>query len=125
MKFLTAILALFIGSKAVAMDFTNGFVLETQDGAHVGFVLGSPSFKVNAGECVFMLAPGTVDVIETPLGIAISELKVTGEHPWKKKSGDILVLEGERVLLKISHNGLVLDMNGNQIGKAKPLPAKG
>ncbi len=125
MKFLTPILALFIGSKAVAMDFTNGFVLETQDGAHVGFALGSPNFKVNAGDCVFMLAPGIVDVIETPLGIAISELKVSGEHPWKKENGDILVLEGKRVLVTISHTGLVLDMNGKQIGRAKPLPAKG
>ena len=64
-------------------------------------------------------------VIETPLGIAVSELKVTGEHLWEKKNGDILVLEGEHVLVTISHTGLVLDMNGKQIGKAKPLPAKG
>lgn len=124
MKFLAAIFSLFIGSEAVAMEYTNGFALETKDGAHVGFALGSPSFKVNGGECVFMLLPTTVEVIETPLGIIISELKVAGEHPWKKKNGDIVVLAGDRALLTISRDGSVLDKNGKQIGKAKPLPAK-
>jgi hypothetical protein len=32
------------------------------------------------GECVFMLLPKTSDLIDTKLGILISELKVAGEH---------------------------------------------
>lgn len=124
MKILTAILALFVGFEAVAIEFANGFALETNEGTHVGFMLGSPSFKVNGGDCVFMLQPTTAEVIETPLGIIISELKVAGEHPWKKESGGIVVLAGEHVLLTILHDGSVLDMTGKQIGKAKPLPTK-
>jgi len=104
------------------MEFTHGFVLETKDGLPVGFALGSPSFKVNTGECIFMLHTGSVGVIETPLAIAISELKVTGEHFWKKENGGISVRSEGRIFLVIEHDGAVLDGNRKDIGMAKPLP---
>lgn len=104
------------------MEYTHGFALQTTNGAHIGFALGAPSFKVEGGDCVFMLLPMTAEGVDTPLGRVISELKVAGEHQWQKQNGDIEVLGASGSPLIISALGRVLDTDGNEIGKAIPLP---
>jgi hypothetical protein len=111
-----------IGEKETMMEFTNGFALTTNDGLHVGFSLGAPSFQADMGECVFMLLPQSAKAIDTPLGIEISELKVRGEQQWEKHEGSIVVFGDNRALLTISSSGAVIDANGNTIGKAIALP---
>jgi hypothetical protein len=106
------------------MECTHGFSLQSTNGDHIGFALGAPSFKVESGECVFMLLPMTTEGIDTPLGRVISELKVAGEHQWQKQNGDIEVLAASGSPLTISALGRVLDTDGNEIGKAIPLPEK-
>lgn len=111
-----------MGTMAQAMDYTNGYALETKDGTHVGFVLGSPSFKVEAGDCVFMFLPQKAEAGNSALGVTISELKVAGEHTWKKSNGAILVQKGKQTLLTISASAEVADRNGVIIGKAIAIP---
>ena len=106
------------------MEYTHGFALETTTGLHVGFALGSPSFKGESGDCVFMLMPMSAEGIETPLGLLVSELKVSGEHQWEKQNGNIKVLGPSRFALTISSSGQVLDMDRNEIGNAISLPEK-
>jgi hypothetical protein len=104
------------------MEYTNGYALLTTEGDHVGFILGSPSFKPESGECVFMLFPQKAEAVDTPLGIIVSELKVAGEHAWKKKNGAILVQTETRILLALSSSGEVTDSNGTVLGKAVSIP---
>jgi hypothetical protein len=122
MKLYSIVLALLFNSPVSAMEFTRGLVLETNDGVHVGFALGSPSFKGDSGECVFMLLPASAGVIETPLGIIVSELKVAGEQSWRKDRNRIIVHNRGRTLLTIESDGAVLDAGSTLLGKAKPLP---
>jgi hypothetical protein len=124
MKSATLLLSFLFTAQASAMEFTNGFVLESKAGVLAGFVLASPNFKGDGGNCIFMLHPASVSVIETPLGIVISELKVSGEHAWRKENEAIAVDYDGQVFLTIEQNGDVLDANGEDIGRAKPLPSK-
>ena len=119
---LTTLFAL--GTTAQAMDYTNGYALETKDGTHVGFVLGSPSFKAEAGECVFMLLPQKPDAVNTALGVAISELKVAGEHSWKKNGGAIFVHKGSQTVFAITASGEIADSSGAIVGKAIAMPER-
>jgi hypothetical protein len=106
------------------MELTGGFALQTTNGKHIGFVLGAPSFQAECGDCVFILVPATAEGLDTPLGRAISELKLAGEHRWQKRNGNIEVLGATRSLLTISATGQVLDADGAEIGRAIPLPGK-
>lgn len=124
MKLATFTMLFALGTTTQAMDYTNGYALETKDGTHVGFVLGSPSFKAETGECVFMLLPQKPDAVNTALGVAISELKVAGEHTWKKSSGAILIEKGNHAILVISATGEVTNSSGVIIGKAIAMPER-
>ena len=124
MKVATFTMLLALGTTAQAMDYTNGYALETKDGTHVGFVLGSPSFKAETGDCVFMLLPQKPEAVNTALGVAISELKVAGEHTWKKSGGAILIQKGHQALLAISASGEVADSSGVIVGKAIAMPER-
>lgn len=106
------------------MEYTKGFALQTMNGAHVGFVLGAPSFKEDIGDCVFMLLPEEADLVDSPLGILISELKVTGEHQWEKRGANIRILLKKESVLEITDQALVLDASGKVIGKAVAIPEK-
>ena len=75
-------------------------------------MLGSPSFKSDAGECVFVLLPEKGTPADTPLGVAISELRLAGEHSWTKIDGAILVQMGGQTALSISAVGEVMDAEG-------------
>lgn len=59
-------------------------VLQNMEAKHMGFMLThlKPTAKHGEyqGECVFMLLPRDPELIETKLGVLISELKVAGEH---------------------------------------------
>jgi hypothetical protein len=60
--------------------------LLSPDGKQVGFMLLAvePSGdNVYAGECVFVFMPENASVIESDLGVVISELKIAGEHPCR------------------------------------------
>jgi hypothetical protein len=113
-----------LGTTAQAMDYTNGYALETTDGTHVGFVLGSPSFKVEAGDCVFMFLPQKTEAANSALGLAVSELKVAGEHTWKKSGDAILIQNGNQTLLTISASAEVVGRDGAIIGKAIAMPER-
>jgi len=104
------------------MEFTGGFVIETKDGIVAGFALASPSFKANAGNCIFMLLPALASVCDTHLGVVLSELKVPGQHSWHRESEAIVIRYEEELSLTITYGGVVLDRDGDEIGKAKPLP---
>ena len=67
------------------MEYTKGFAIQTPSGEHVGFVLAAPTFNAQSGDCVFMLMPKDPGLVESPLGIVISERKVAGEHHWEKR----------------------------------------
>src|SRR6266478_2715508 len=63
----------------------NAIALQNKEGKHMGFMLTHLNPTATNGEytgdCVFMLVPSSGDLIETDLGVLISELKVAGEHP--------------------------------------------
>jgi hypothetical protein len=108
--------------EASAMEFTGGFVIETTDGVLVGFALASPSFKASAGNCIFMLLPALASVCDTRLGVVLSELKVAGQHSWHRESEAIVIRYEGTLSLTITYGGVVFDGQGDEIGKAKPLP---
>ena len=56
--------------------------LFSTDGDHAGFMLIAQDEHENKGDCVFMLSPISVKGIDSKLGILVSELKETGEHPF-------------------------------------------
>jgi len=64
--------------------------LQNKEARHMGFMLThlNPTGTNGefAGECVFTLLPTSSDLIETELGILISELKVAGEHPCRMRT---------------------------------------
>jgi hypothetical protein len=65
-------------------------VLQNGDAKLMGFMLvhWNPTATKGeyTGDCVFMLLPTDSDLIETELGILISELKVAGEHPCSMRT---------------------------------------
>ncbi|WP_227257126.1 hypothetical protein [Shewanella baltica] len=124
MKNLFALIFLIASSGAFCMEYTKGFALQTPSGTHVGFVLGAPSFKEQIGDCVFMLLPEEADLVDSPLGILISELKVTGEHQWEKNGANIRIFLNTENVLEITDQALVLDATGRVIGKAVAIPEK-
>uniref|UniRef100_UPI004048656A hypothetical protein n=1 Tax=Shewanella baltica TaxID=62322 RepID=UPI004048656A len=124
MKNLFALIFLIASSGAFCMEYTKGFALQTPSGTHVGFVLGAPSFKEQIGDCVFMLLPEEADLVDSPLGILISELKVTGEHQWEKNGANIRIFLNTENVLEITDQALVLDTTGRVIGKAVAIPEK-
>jgi hypothetical protein len=83
-------LLIFIMSNA-AEPVQTAIVLQNKDGKHMGFMLTHlrPTAKEGDyhGECVFTLLPTSSDLIETDLGILISELKVAGEHSCRMVVG--------------------------------------
>ncbi len=106
------------------MEFTNGFVLQTEAGQQIGFILGSPSFNSENGDCVFILLPQEAGLVDSELGIAISESKVAGEHQWHRQGARFQFLfRGARVL-EITEHSKVISISGKAIGKVIPLPAK-
>ena len=119
-----AALLLILCTKGNCVEYTNGFVLQTESGQQVGFVLASPNFKVSSGECVFMLLPQEANLVDSELGIAIAEGKVTGEHQWRKQGMKIQVSTRGITSIEISENAEVLNNSGKVIGKAVPLPTK-
>ena len=104
------------------MEFTGGFVIETTDGVLAGFALAAPRFNESAGTCIFMLLPASASVCDTHLGVVLSELKVAGQHTWQKESEAIVIRYEGNISLTITYGGVVLDGQGEEIGKAKPLP---
>ena len=106
------------------MEYTKGFALQTPSGAHVGFVLGAPNFKEEIGDCVFMFLPEEADLVDSPLGILISGLKVAGEHQWEKNGANIRIFFNTENVLDITDQALVLDATGRVIGKAVAIPEK-
>jgi len=125
MKRLFALILLTTSSGAFGMEYTKGFALQTPNSAHVGLVLAAPNFKESVGDCVFMLLPEEADLVDSPLGILISELKVTGEHQWKKHGANIRIFLNGDNALEITDQALVLDGSGRVIGKAVVIPEKG
>src|SRR5436309_321435 len=82
--FIACALLCFVMTNA-AESVQKAIVLQNKEAKHMGFMLthltptGTNGLLV--GDCVFMLLPSNTDLIETELGILISELKVAGEHP--------------------------------------------
>ena len=83
---------LFIACILLSFPMTNAaepvekaIVLQNMQAKHMGFMLThlkpSGADEVFSGDCVFILLPSSSDLMETELGILISELKVAGEHP--------------------------------------------
>jgi hypothetical protein len=64
--------------------------LQNMQAKHMGLMLThlnpTETNGVLSGDCVFMLLPSSTDLIETELGILISELKVAGEHPCSMRT---------------------------------------
>lgn len=84
-------------------ELPNAIPLLSPDYEQVGFVLlavepdGADS---HVGECVFMLAPENGDVIESDLGVVVSELKVAGEHSCR------VSIVGERLEIVVTPTNL-------------------
>lgn len=104
-----------------AMEYTNGFALQTQDGEPVGFMLGSPSFKDEEGDCIFMPMPGLTDA-GSRIGTLVARLKAAGEHRWLKREGGVRVTAGDAPVLQVDSDGLVRDGTGAVIGSALAIP---
>ncbi|HHF0559785.1 TPA: hypothetical protein ACPHT1_003936 [Vibrio antiquarius] len=62
-------------------ELPKAMVLKTIDGRHVGFMLLAPN-SGESGECVFSLSASSAEVIDSNLGVVLSELKVSGEHKY-------------------------------------------
>ncbi len=58
-------------------ELPKAMVLKTIDGRHVGFMLLTPN-SGESGECVFSLSASSAEVIDSNLGVVLSELKVSG-----------------------------------------------
>jgi hypothetical protein len=72
-----------------------------------------------------MLLPLSAEGVDTTLGQLLSELKVAGEHQWKKIDEEIHVLGSSgHPVLTISSSGNVLNSDGLQVGSATPLPER-
>lgn len=56
------------------MELSSGFVLQTEFGQQVGFILGSPGFSAASGDCVFMLLPTEPKLVDSALGVAMAEV---------------------------------------------------
>jgi hypothetical protein len=106
------------------MEYTSCFSLQTQEGKQVGFMLGSTSFQGEAGECVFMLLPAEAGLVDSPLGVVVAGLKVSGEHGWRRHGASLRVHLGGDPALEITDGSLVLDASSNVIGKAVPVPGR-
>jgi hypothetical protein len=106
------------------MDDTKCFALQTEAGKQVGFMLGASSFQGDAGDCVFMLLASEGELVDSPLGIVVAGLKVTGEHRWERIGGNLLVRRDDETALEITDSALVLDGAGTVIGKAVAVAAK-
>ena len=105
-------------------SYTNGFVVHTEMGATVGFILGSPGFYAEAGDCVFMPVPESPSVSDSYIGRAFLEAKESGEHQWTGKGGLIEIGLNGQARLRITAEGRVASPTGSVIGKATPLPNK-
>jgi hypothetical protein len=105
-------------------DYTNGFVVRTADGAMVGFILASPDFRSDAGDCVFMLLPEDAAIVDAPLGRLFAQSKVEGEHQWTGQAGDIDIRFEGRPRFRITSAGALVLPSGEAIGSVAPLPRK-
>ena len=105
-------------------SYTHGFVVHTEMGATVGFILGSPEFCTQAGDCVFMPMPENPNVIDSYIGRAFFDAKASGEHQWTGKDGLIEIGLNGQARLHITMAGKVTSPTGSVIGKATPLPKK-
>ena len=122
MKWLSIFLILIASTKGFCMEFTNGFVLQTEAGQQVGFILGSPSFNSENGDCVFTLLPQEASLVDSELGIAISESKVAGEHQWHRQGESFQFLFRGQRILEVTERSEVIGISGKTIGKVIPLP---
>ncbi|EGQ8146190.1 hypothetical protein GKA54_14395 [Vibrio parahaemolyticus] len=62
-------------------ELPKAMVLKTIYGRHLGFMLLAPN-SGESGECVFSLSASSAEVIDSNLGVVLSELKVSGEHKY-------------------------------------------
>lgn len=106
------------------MEHSSGFVLQTESGQQVGFILGSPSFSASSGDCVFMLLPAEPKLVDSALGVALAERKAAGEHQWLRQGGRVQVLFYGASVLEINEFGEVINSSGEVLGVAVPLPVK-
>jgi hypothetical protein len=115
------------------MDMPKVITLATPGGVRVGLMLLAPD-EENSGGCVFMLLPVSSTVIESDMGIVISELKVAGEHRFIAKALDngidvLVVPTGlPQVQLQLNHEfkgSVFTDFGGTIkcIGSAELLPS--
>ena len=122
MKGLIAVLLAMTSLIASAMEYTKGFAIQTPSGEHVGFVLAAPTFNAQSGDCVFMLMPKDPGLVESPLGIVISERKVAGEHHWEKRGSEIRISVNGKLVLGITEAGQLRDVAGKVLGKVVAIP---
>ncbi|MEO7324143.1 MAG: hypothetical protein ABIW82_04880 [Dokdonella sp.] len=121
-RLLAFVLLLLFSSSGFCMEYTRGFALQTVEGEHVGFVLAAPSFKAESGDCVFTLLPIGSELVHSPLGVAIANRKVAGEHHWNKKGDRIVVSFKGNVVLEFSGKAEILDGSGKVLGRVVPIP---
>ena len=69
-----------LGTTVQIMEFPKVISLTTPQGERAGMMLLAPRAESSSGECVFMLSSASSLAIDSPLGVVISELKVSGEH---------------------------------------------
>jgi len=105
-------------------SYTNGFVVHTEMGAVVGFILGSPSFCEDSGGCVFMPMPENHNVLDSYIGREFIAAKESGEHQWTGKNDGIEIGFNGEPRLRVTAVGKVTLPTGSVIGKAVPLPPK-
>lgn len=61
----------------------NCVVLQTADGAHLGFMLCNPDLGQPSGDCVFVAVPNQPELFDTPAAELLFQRRDVGESSWQ------------------------------------------
>jgi hypothetical protein len=61
----------------------NCVVLQTEDCAHLGFMLCNPDLGQPSGDCVFIAVPSQPELFDTPAAKLLFQRREVGESAWQ------------------------------------------
>jgi hypothetical protein len=89
-------------------------VLQSADGANLGFMLCNPDLGQPSGDCVFVAAPAQADLFDTPAAQLLFQRQGAGESAWQ-------VIRREPLSVVVRTPGLPAEMfiefGGSSVGQ--------
>ncbi|MCE9638259.1 MAG: hypothetical protein K8T90_21365 [Planctomycetes bacterium] len=89
-------------------------VLQNADGAHLGFMLCSPSLDEPSGDCVFIAVPIQAELFDTPAAAVLFERRDAEESSWRVTSREPLSVAVRTPGLAA---GLFVELGGSGTGQ--------